>query len=67
MQFAGIMTGVALFGYLSDTFGRRWPALVGSTLLLLTHAATGLSPNYIVYIAMRTLQGFFSGKTHSEF
>ena len=60
-QFVGIMLGVAMFGFLSDRYGRRWPGLAGNACMLLVQTLTGLSPNVVTYIIMRILLGFCAG------
>lgn len=49
--------GGALFGILSDKYGRRWPFIGNCVLLIVFVLATGFSQTYGQFIAVRTLFG----------
>ncbi|XP_047431990.1 solute carrier family 22 member 7-like [Mugil cephalus] len=55
--FMGVMAGAALFGYLSDRFGRKRMLLVSYVATILFSFASAFSYDFAVFAAMR----FFTG------
>ncbi|KAM9315239.1 solute carrier family 22 member 7-like [Pholidichthys leucotaenia] len=55
--FMGVMTGAAVFGYLSDRFGRRRMILLSYVMTALFGFASAFSYDFSVFVAMR----FFTG------
>ncbi|KAM9769970.1 uncharacterized protein ACNS7B_007035 [Menidia menidia] len=56
--FIGVMIGAAVFGYLSDKFGRKRTLLVSYVITTLCGFATAFSYNFPMFAAMRFLTGF---------
>ncbi|XP_059196808.1 solute carrier family 22 member 7-like [Centropristis striata] len=56
--FMGVMVGAAVFGYLSDRFGRKIMLLVSYITTALFGFASAFSYNFAMFAAMRFLTGF---------
>ncbi|KAM4583581.1 solute carrier family 22 member 7-like [Odontesthes bonariensis] len=56
--FMGVMVGAAIFGYLSDRFGRKRTLLVSYIMTTLFGFASAFSYNFYMFAAMRFLTGF---------
>ncbi|XP_078800917.1 solute carrier family 22 member 7-like [Oryzias latipes] len=55
--FMGVMLGAAIFGYLSDRFGRKRTLLVSYIATTLFGFASAFSYNFPMFVAMRFLTG----------
>ncbi|GAF49076.1 putative major facilitator superfamily transporter [Rhodococcus wratislaviensis NBRC 100605] len=55
--FAGMAIGAVLGGRLSDKFGRRPTLIAGTIVFSVASILSALSPNYEVFIILRTLTG----------
>ncbi|XP_025098374.1 organic cation transporter protein-like isoform X2 [Pomacea canaliculata] len=55
--FAGRFLGAAVFGQLSDRFGRRPMFFVGVAMMMLTGGVAAAAPNVFVFLSMYLLQG----------
>ena len=63
LQMAAILIGNLVFGWLSDTVGRRIVLYSAFSLLLVSVFASAFAPNWEVYLACRIFTGmFFAGK-----
>ena len=58
---AGLATGQLVAGALSDTYGRRRPALVGLAVFIVSAVLCALAPNAWLLVAARFLQGLAGG------
>ncbi|KAE8300216.1 Solute carrier family 22 member 7 Organic anion transporter 2 [Larimichthys crocea] len=56
--FIGVMVGAAVFGYLSDRFGRKRALLVSYVITAFFGFASALSYNFAMFAAMRFFTGF---------
>lgn len=53
--------GGALFGILTDRYGRKWPFIINCGLLIIFVLATGFCTKYGQFVAIRTLFGCAMG------
>uniref|UniRef100_A0A671WHJ8 Solute carrier family 22 member 6 n=1 Tax=Sparus aurata TaxID=8175 RepID=A0A671WHJ8_SPAAU len=56
--FIGVMLGAAVFGYLSDRFGRKKALLVSYVTSTIFGFTSAFSSNFIMFAALRFLTGF---------
>ena len=61
----GQVVGALCFGYLTDRFGRKRLFLVTLAIYLAATAASGLSPNFAVFVVFRMLAGSGIGGEYS--
>ncbi len=61
----GMLIGYICGGWFTDRMGRRRVMLIVAALEVLTHIATVLSPNHVVYIICRILAACFSAARFS--
>lgn len=61
--FAGFGIGQLLFGPISDRFGRRAPLFWGLGLYAIAAFAAPFSPDFVILLILRTLQGFGAAST----
>ena len=61
----GQVVGALVFGHLTDRLGRKRLFLVTIALYLVATAASGLAPNYAVFLALRFLAGAGIGGEYS--
>ncbi|XP_014219126.1 organic cation transporter 1-like [Copidosoma floridanum] len=57
--FVGSLFGNVVFGWIADKWGRRTAFLAIIFFEVIFSIATSFSPNYIVYTALRTVNGLF--------
>ncbi|XP_011504395.1 PREDICTED: organic cation transporter 1-like [Ceratosolen solmsi marchali] len=57
--FVGSLFGNVVFGWIADKWGRRTAFLAIIFLEVIFSIATSFSPNYVVYTALRTINGLF--------
>ncbi|KAF8355152.1 hypothetical protein PRIPAC_96775, partial [Pristionchus pacificus] len=57
----GAMFGATILSYLSDRLGRRKSFLLSITISTVVNCATALSPNYLIFLALRFIAGFGLG------
>ncbi|KAG4430942.1 hypothetical protein IFR05_013580 [Cadophora sp. M221] len=53
--------GAAIFGFMSDRFGRKWPFVVNCILLIIFELATGFCNTYRQFLAVRAMFGVAMG------
>ncbi|KAK2740953.1 hypothetical protein FQN57_005957 [Myotisia sp. PD_48] len=53
--------GAAVFGILSDRYGRKWPFVANNVLFIVLELATGLCQTYEQFLAVRALFGIAMG------
>lgn len=61
--FAGFGIGQLLFGPISDRFGRRAPLFWGLGLYVIAAFAAPFSPDFVILLILRTIQGFGAAST----
>ncbi|KAK6056699.1 hypothetical protein COOONC_05793 [Cooperia oncophora] len=61
MQMIGVLIGSALFGQISDSFGRRKGMLVTMTGMAIGWIFVAKSPDLRLFTISRTVVGFFTG------
>uniref|UniRef100_A0ABD2WW67 Major facilitator superfamily (MFS) profile domain-containing protein n=1 Tax=Trichogramma kaykai TaxID=54128 RepID=A0ABD2WW67_9HYME len=57
--FVGSLFGNVVFGWIADKWGRRTASLAIIFFEVIFSIATSFSPNYVVYTALRTINGLF--------
>ncbi|XP_060606468.1 organic cation transporter protein-like [Ruditapes philippinarum] len=67
VNFAGIFVGSLLTGVISDKFGRKLTMCTSLTLIFACSLGMAWSPNYIVFIVLTFLVGFFQCWTVDAF
>jgi MFS transporter, SHS family, lactate transporter len=58
--------GAAIFGILSDTFGRKWPLVCNLAFLVVFELCTGFSQTYGQFLAIRALFGVAMGGVYGN-
>lgn len=58
VTFFGVMVPAFMWGYLSDTFGRRRIMLISLGCSIVAAILSSLSPNFITFLVMRFWVGF---------
>ncbi|KAH9204941.1 major facilitator superfamily domain-containing protein [Leptodontidium sp. 2 PMI_412] len=53
--------GAAIFGFMSDRYGRKWPFVVNCILLIIFELATGFCKTYRQFLAVRAMFGIAMG------
>jgi SHS family lactate transporter-like MFS transporter len=53
--------GATIFGIAADRFGRKWPLVINSVLLIIFELATGFCQTYKQFLAVRALFGIAMG------
>ena len=53
--------GALLFGMLADRYGRRLPLMIDLIFYSVVEVATGLAPNFVVFLILRALFGVGMG------
>jgi len=53
--------GAAIFGFLSDRYGRKWPFVINCVLLIIFELATGFCNTYRQFLAVRAMFGIAMG------
>lgn len=59
--FTGYLFGSIFVGVMCDNFGRKRPLIASSIGLLVFGVLSGMMPNYMSFVIMRTISGFFIG------
>lgn len=59
----GLGAGQAIFGPISDRYGRRGPLLLGLTLFTVASAMVALAPSLMVFLVGRAIQGIGASAT----
>lgn len=57
--YVGSLFGNVVFGWIADKWGRRTAFFAILFLEVIFSIATSFSPNYVVYTALRTINGLF--------
>ncbi|PVH76086.1 MFS general substrate transporter [Cadophora sp. DSE1049] len=58
--------GAAIFGFLSDRYGRKWPFVVNCILLIIFELATGSCNTYRQFLAVRAMFGIAMGAIYGN-
>lgn len=58
VTFFGVMVPAFMWGYLSDTFGRRKIMMLSLGCSIIAAILSSLSPNFMTFLVMRFLVGF---------
>jgi SHS family lactate transporter-like MFS transporter len=53
--------GAALFGWLADRYGRRWPLMIDVMLYSIVEVLSGFAPSYGTFLFLRALYGIGMG------